>query len=65
MHICGVQRPFIQNSVGPHEPVKYASIKIMSNVLTDQIGLKQQDSHTYTAGYDAEWTMGPSTLHAS
>ncbi|KAF2791119.1 thioesterase family protein [Melanomma pulvis-pyrius CBS 109.77] len=34
----------------------------MSNVLNDQIGLRQQDSHTYTAGYDAEWSMGPMLL---
>jgi hypothetical protein len=37
----------------------------MSNALNDQIGLQQQDSHTYAAGYDAEWTVGPSTLHTN
>ncbi|PVH95527.1 hypothetical protein DM02DRAFT_571133 [Periconia macrospinosa] len=30
----------------------------MSNKLLDQIGLQQQDSHTYTAGYDKEWAIG-------
>jgi hypothetical protein len=36
----------------------------MPNVLVDQIKLGQQDPHTYTAGYDAEWTIGPSKLQA-
>ncbi|KAF2469068.1 thioesterase family protein [Lindgomyces ingoldianus] len=34
----------------------------MGNALKDQIGLRQQDSHAYTASYDAEWTMGPMLL---
>jgi len=33
----------------------------MPSALVDQIRLQQQDSHTYTAGHDAEWMLGPST----
>lgn len=36
-----------------------------SNALSDQIQLLQQNSHTYTAGYDAEWTIGPGKAHFS
>ncbi|KAH8702715.1 thioesterase family protein [Phaeosphaeriaceae sp. PMI808] len=37
----------------------------MSTALKDQINLRQQSSHTYVAGYDAEWTMGPMLLGGS
>jgi hypothetical protein len=37
---------------------------IMPSVLVDQIQLSQQDPHTYTAGYNLEWTVGPGKFQA-